>query len=161
MLNDSSRFISKYYDIIQWSALHTYHSALTLTPHDTELFQTYSEKAKSVLFVLSGMSNSWDPLITVLSGHSSEVNTVTFSPDGSKIASGSDDNTVRLWDGATGASIATLEGHSDDVNTVTFSPDGSKIASGSDDNTVRLWDGATGASIATLEGHSEDRKSVV
>src|ERR1700733_4269797 len=87
ILNYSSRFISKYYDIIQRSALHTYHSALTLTPHDTELFQTYGDKTKSVFFAVAGVRNNWDPLITILSGHSLSVQSVTFSPDGSKIAS--------------------------------------------------------------------------
>ena len=70
------------------------------------------------------------------------------------LASGSDDKTVRLWDGATGVPIATLEGHSYSVTSLLFSPDGSRLASGSWDNTVRLWDSATGVPIATLEGHS-------
>ena len=61
---------------------------------------------------------------------------------------------MRLWDGATGVSIATLEGHSGYVTPLSLSPDGSRLASGSDDETVRLWDGSTGVSIATLEGHS-------
>jgi len=77
-----------------------------------------------------------------------------FSPDGSNIASTSYDNTVRLWDGVTGASITSL-GHSGYISAIAFSPDGSKIASTSYDN-VQLWDSATGASIACLEGHSYD-----
>ena len=73
---------------------------------------------------------------------------------GSRLASGSRDNTVRLWDGASGAPIATLEGHSGSVQSLSFSPDGCRFASGSEDKTVKLWDGSTGVLIATLKGHS-------
>jgi len=69
---------------------------------------------------------------------------VAFSPDGNFIASGSYDNTVRLWNPATGTCCSTLEGHSSLVLSVEFSPDGKLLASGSCDYTVRLWDLAMG-----------------
>ena len=72
------------------------------------------------------------------------------------LASGSDDDTIRLWDVVTGRHIATLRGHGDDVDVVAFSPDGGVLASGSDDNTIRLWDAITGQHITTLRGHSAD-----
>jgi WD40 repeat protein len=65
---------------------------------------------------------------------------VAFSPDGKLVASGSSNETVRLWDPATGAVRCTPEGHSSWVMAVAFSPDGKLVASGSGDNTVRLWD---------------------
>ena len=86
--------------------------------------------------------------------------TPVFSPDGTILASGLNDETVRLWDTATGASIATLSGHTNDVLSMAFSPDGTMLASGSYDNTVRLWDMATRTSIATLEGHGNRVQSV-
>ena len=70
------------------------------------------------------------------------------------VASGSGDETVKLWDAATGARRSTLKGHSDSVKAVAFSPDEQTVASGSGYNTVRLWDAATGALRSTLEGHS-------
>lgn len=70
---------------------------------------------------------------------------MAFSHDGRLLVSGSDDNTVRLWDLAPGALTRTLEGHSGSVYSVAFSPDGRLLASGSIDNTVRLWEPATSA----------------
>ena len=74
--------------------------------------------------------------------------------------SGSDNETVRLWDAATGAALQILEGHSKYVTSVAFSPDGKLVVSGSEDKTVRLWDAATGAALQRLEGHSSFVKSV-
>ena len=79
---------------------------------------------------------------------------VASSPDGKRVASGSIDNTVRLWDAGTGASLLTLQGHTESVFAVAFSPDGKRVASGSGDKTVRLWDAETGSPLATLEGHT-------
>ncbi|KAL8366656.1 hypothetical protein RB595_010495 [Gaeumannomyces hyphopodioides] len=80
--------------------------------------------------------------------------------DGETISAASHDETVKLWDAATGACVATLEGHSSSVSLVVFSPDGQRLASASDDKTVKLWDAATGACVTTLEGHSGRVSSV-
>jgi predicted NACHT family NTPase len=71
--------------------------------------------------------------------------------------SGSSDQTIKLWDVATGKEQATLKGHKHWVRSVSFSPDGKTLASGSDDGTIRLWDVATGKEQTTLKDRPPSR----
>ena len=103
--------------------------------------------------------------VALLTGHTGRVVSVAFSPDGSILASGSGDRTVKLWDTATGQNIATLEGHQGFVKSVAFSPDGTTLASGSSPSATGrgmalVWDVATGQNIATLEGHARTASGV-
>jgi WD40 repeat protein len=82
--------------------------------------------------------------------HGDRVEVVAFSPDGSRLATGSTDRTARVWAVETGEPLATLE-HRGGVLAVAFSPDGSRLATGSYDGTARLWDAETGEHLATLE----------
>jgi len=77
--------------------------------------------------------------LRTLSGHGGYGWSVAFSPDGRLLASGSTDNTIKLWEVETGELVRTLSGHGDDVGSVAFSPDGRLLASGSGDKTVRFW----------------------
>ena len=88
-----------------------------------------------------------------LKGHSCSVMCVAWSPDGSKIASGSADRSVILWDASSGERVRTLCGHSDSVMAVGWSPDGRRLVSGSCDKTVRVWDAASGEAAGELRGH--------
>ncbi|ETO32083.1 WD-40 repeat protein [Reticulomyxa filosa] len=90
-----------------------------------------------------------------LKGHSDCVTSVQFSPDGNRIVSGSEDNTIRLWDALSGKQIQCFEDHTGEVTSVQFSPDGKRIVSGSYDNTVRLWDVSSGQQIQCFEGHTD------
>jgi WD40 repeat protein len=69
-----------------------------------------------------------------------DVTTLAYSPDGKRLASASNDQTVKVWDTATGQETLALKGHSGFVTSVMFSPDGQQLASASEDQTVRVWD---------------------
>ncbi len=108
-----------------------------------------------IAFTITTHAFSQDIPSIEISGHSYWVNSVAFNPDGDTIASGSWDNTIRLWNTNNGTHISTLEGHRDSVNSVAFSPDGSKIVSGSSDRSIRLWDADSGTPISTITGHKD------
>ena len=105
----------------------------------------------------------WPPGVTLLrtlTGHTSVVSSVAFSPHDGTLASGSYDNTVKLWEADTGRLLRTLEGHTKAVYSVAFSPQGGTLASGSLDNTVKLWEADTGRLLRMLEGHTDSVFSV-
>ena len=111
------------------------------------------------LFSLSAIAQNLP--YTTFEGHTREVYSVSFSPDGQTLASGSADTTIRLWDVETGARLRTLSGYTWFVNSVVFSPDGSLLASGSWDDTISLWDVEKGRHLRTLRGHTNNVDSVV
>ncbi|MDD1413535.1 NB-ARC domain-containing protein [Dolichospermum sp. ST_con] len=81
----------------------------------------------------------------------SRILTVAFSPNGQKLVSGSNDQTIRLWDITTGKCLKTLIGHEDWIWWVTFSPDGGFLLSSSDDRTVKIWDANSGECLETWQ----------
>lgn len=93
-------------------------------------------------------------------GEGVEVLSLAFSPNGQRIAVGSEDNSVRVVNAANMTVLGRMTGHSDFVRGVAFSPNGAQIASGSDDETVRLWDANRRTLIATLRGHGDYVRSV-
>jgi WD40 repeat protein len=86
----------------------------------------------------------------VLRGHDGIVWAMAFSPDGRRLATASNDATVRVWNTTTGAAVGTLAGHTGAVRLVAFSPDGSLLATSGDDRTIRVWDAASGRLTTTV-----------
>ncbi|TVQ42021.1 MAG: serine/threonine protein kinase, partial [Gloeocapsa sp. DLM2.Bin57] len=125
-------------------------------------YQDAREVREDLLATIGSQSQLSTPVIMkqkerILTGHSgwlSWVNSVNYSPDGHFLASGSNDNTIKIWSIATGEEIRTLIGHSSSVKSVVYSPDGNYLASGSSDKTIKIWEVETGKLICTLTGHS-------
>ena len=118
-------------------------------------------QALSATRKLPALSTKWPPpdlpslaLRRTLVGHIGWVMAIAISPDGTWLATAGYDETVRVWDTATGQCRATLTGHTDRVTAIAISPDGTWLATASDDGTAGVWDAATGHRRATLTGHT-------
>ena len=94
--------------------------------------------------------------MTVFSGHTADVLSLTFSKDGTLLASGSADNTIKLWDMQTGGVVKTFQGHTGSVKSVSISVDCTTIASGSSDKTIGLWNIQTGECHCIIQQESGD-----
>jgi WD40 repeat protein len=158
-VSDAWRFAQTYGTLIEEHPLLVYASALPFTPITSTIYQLFHDPF-TYLTVVGGFQQSWSALLHVISVNS--VRSVAFSPDGTRIVSGSYDNTVRVWDTVSGAeALPPLRGHESWVNSVAFSPDGTRIVSGSHDDTVRVWDTVSGAeALLPLRGHESEVNSV-
>ncbi|MCL2004870.1 MAG: hypothetical protein FWG73_01785 [Planctomycetaceae bacterium] len=99
--------------------------------------------------------------ILEIRGHTNDVSSVAFSPDGRRIVTSSSDRTARIWDAESGRELQTLSGHTDDVNFAAFSPDGRHIVTSSSDRTARIWDAESGRELRRLQGHRDTVESAV
>ncbi|KAG9032395.1 hypothetical protein FRB95_001516 [Tulasnella sp. JGI-2019a] len=156
LLYDLRRFILEFMEPIVTSSLHIYRSAVAFIPSETELRRRYGQLDEGHLRVVRGRAERWSRTLWTAFKHSGAVRCVAVSPDGKTIISGSDDNTLRLWDAKTGAAIGQImDGHTSSINCVAISPDSKTVVSGSRDCTLRLWDAKTGATIGQpMGGHT-------
>ncbi|KAI9041045.1 NACHT and WD repeat domain-containing protein [Aspergillus affinis] len=159
-LGDARRFILKFVQILDTAPLQLYSAGLIFAPHKALIRENFKKELPAWLYKGPKVEEYWNPEMQTLEGHSDWVRSVAFSGDSQLLASGSYDNTIKLWDPATGTLKYTLEGHSSSVKSVAFSGDSQLLVSGSYDKTVKLWDPVTGALKHTLEGHSSSVWSV-
>lgn len=134
--------------------LHTPHHALrTVAVHPQGLLAVGGAEPTLWLWTPTGHR--------LLSGHTDSLCSVAFSPDGNLLASGSRDQTIRLWDASNYRTLKILTGHDSWVLSVAFSPNGQWLASSSADQTIRIWDLRTGECLKCLTGHQGIIPSVV
>ena len=98
---------------------------------------------------------------TTLKGHTDAILSVAFSPDGQRIASGSMDKSLKVWDAETAQVSLTLDGHGEYVTSVAFGPLGKHIVSGGYDGTLKMWDVESGEEVFSHRGHTESINSIV
>ncbi|KAL4074511.1 WD40-repeat-containing domain protein [Scleroderma yunnanense] len=157
LANDGIKFIQNFASVISASTPHLYVSSLPFAPAGSILSRTLKRRFPCIAKVVVGHYQEWPAAQALLQGHANVIMSVAFSPDGTRIVSGSWDNTVRVWDVERGVQIGPpFQGHTSWVQSVVFSPDGTRIVSGSLDKTVRIWDAKRGVQIGTpLEGHTD------
>ncbi|KAL6816923.1 WD40-repeat-containing domain protein [Trichoderma camerunense] len=160
LLRDAHRFILHNRRTIEIAPLQTYSSALIFSPMKSLIRQAFHQEIPSWIQEEPNVEDNWSPCLQTLEGHTAWVTSVGFSADHKHIASGSKDNTVKIWDAVTGVCLQTFEGHTDWVTSVIFLPKSTQVASGSVDETIKIWNTATGNCDESLEGHTGAVQSV-
>ncbi|KAL4744344.1 hypothetical protein BDW72DRAFT_188744 [Aspergillus terricola var. indicus] len=153
-LYDARRFVLRNISIVSVTPLQLYHSGLVFSPKKSIVRKAYRNNIPKWICPLPRVEATWSSNLQTLTGHSKLIFSVAFCPDGSTLASGSFDHTIKLWDAKTGKELQTVMGHLQSVSSVAFSSDGLTLASGSYDNTIRLWNAKTGKELQILTGHS-------
>src|SRR3954453_3517474 len=113
-----------------------------------------------VSFIAAAEVPNSAPKIGVQPGHAEYVRSVAFSPDGTLFASGSNDNSVKIWDVASRRELRTLTGHTDHVLAIRFSSDGTLLATLGYDKTVRVWEVRSGQQQVTINAENGAFKAV-
>jgi WD40 repeat protein len=134
---------------------HTVVTCVAFSPDGTRIASAsgvYDDRQR----IIGGEVKVWDAAtgqeIWTVRGHTGAILSMAYSPDGTRIVTGSMDKTVKVWDATTGQETFTLTGHTGQVSNVAVMPDGKRIVSGSWDGTVKVWDAASGYETLTLKG---------
>lgn len=151
LIRDMQRFLLYNQWAIENSPLQVYTSALVFSPNNSLTKKLFKYKEPEWIKTFPIIADEWSPCLQTLEGHSDWVRSVAFSGNSKLVASGSSDETVRIWDIEKWQCLQTLEGHSNWVQSVAFSGNLKLVASGSGDKTVRIWDIEKGQCLQTLD----------
>jgi hypothetical protein len=94
--------------------------------------------------------------LLTLKGHMGGVISVSWSPDGRRLVTGSEDGTAKVWEAASGRDLLALKGHTNTVWSVSWSPNGRRLVTGSEDGTVKVWEAATTESVQEWAGQERE-----
>ena len=140
MISEASKFVNAFGYPISQSVPHIYLSALPFLPSESAVLRRMRAEFQNTLSVEAGTSEQWPVIRQTFTGHSDDVTSVAFSPDSTRIVSGSYDGTVRIWDAVSGTPInEPLRGHFGECMSVAFSPNGTHVVSGAG-REIRIWD---------------------
>lgn len=96
-----------------------------------------------------------------ITGHQGTIRTLVFTPDGRRLITGGEDQTIKVWNADTGQQLLNLTGHTSAIKTLVVKSDSSTLVSGSDDQTVKIWNLGIGQLLNTLQGHTSYLNAVV
>jgi len=125
----------------------------------------FTHDGRSVLITNRDKVEIWSlstsPGGMIFSVNDQPIRKASFSPEGTQVATASNDHTARIWDVANGKTLLILNRHTAEVTDAVFSPDGKMILTGSADKTARLWDASTGEELRRFEGHMDEVEKVL
>ncbi|OQE41123.1 hypothetical protein PENCOP_c005G02539 [Penicillium coprophilum] len=154
LVQDAYRFVLYHRNAIERYPLQAYGSGIVFSPSQSSIKELFWHERPKDTTMVTPMGKDWDAhtgaCLQKLEGHNEKVTSVVLSADSRRVASRSDDKTIKIWDTQTGACLQTLEGHNKWGTSVVFFADSRRVASGSDDKTIKIWDAQTGACLQTL-----------
>lgn len=127
----------------------SYGFSVVISPSNEQVTVACSNGKMKIYEIASGS------LLHDIDAHPSWVTTVAYTPDGTKLVTGGNDDKVKIWS-EEGTLLYTCSGHTSDITNVKVSPDNLYVVSSSKDNTIKIWDLATGSEIKTITGHTGD-----
>ncbi|KAF7987115.1 hypothetical protein HWV62_313 [Athelia sp. TMB] len=162
LAQDALKFVRVFAPAITYSTPHIYVSCVPLAPPLSVIKRQYISSLERTLVISGDAQYGWPALQQVYKRHTSSVRSAAFSPDGRRIASGSRDGSIHIWDAETGlVKVGPIQGHADYLHSSAFSPDGHTVVSGSRDGTICICDAETGIlAVGPFEGHTSTVYSV-
>ncbi|KAJ4154788.1 hypothetical protein LMH87_000066 [Akanthomyces muscarius] len=140
LLHDATRFLLAHKSSIEVAPMQVYDPALLLSPSRSLIREIFSDKGEEPewLTIERGVEENWDVSALTFEGHKSDVRCVAYSHDSQRLASGSEDGIIKIWDSSTGDCLLTIESQTGELLTVAFSHDSRQLVSYCNDKPIPL-----------------------